>query len=187
MRSFDDNPALNVDVITEMYYDPADRLTRTVDQRGAETHYSSDGLGRLVRTTDPMLNEVEFDYDLVGNLITVRHIDIEPDGSTSVATTAFEYDERNCRTGTVMPDGSRHTVDSDDRDLAVLETDPLSVATGVEYDPYGMRTSEQRDPAGLAITRRSVTDNDDCRRNVTEYADRQVIRADRRRPLEASQ
>lgn len=154
VKSFDDDPAAAVDVTIETFYDTADRAVRIVDQRGAATSLAYDDLGRLVGTTDPMGNVVESDYDLVGNLLAVRRRDVDPGGGISVIAIRYEYDERDRRTATVLPEGSRRTVTYDDRDLPVLETDPLGVPTEIDYDACNVRVAERHDPGGLAIVHR---------------------------------
>lgn len=167
-RAFDQDPATAVDVVTELFFDEADRLVKEVGPRGATTTYTYDGAGRLTSTTDPVGNVEEREYDANGSLVVARRLDNEPDGSTSTIETRFEYDARDRLVATIAPDGSRRELDYDDRDLSVAETDPDGVRTEIEYDAFGVRVSETRDPGGLAIQHRWELDE---LARVTAYTD----------------
>lgn len=158
VESFVDNPAVAVPVTTTYFYDTRDRLVRTVDSRGGVTTFQYDGMGRPAVTTDPMGNEERYTCDANGNLVQTDSRHQEPDGTVSVITKQWTYDERNRRSSAVEPDGSTIALDYDDRDLLVRLTDYLGRVKTVEYNSFGNRIAETYDVASLAIAHRWTLD-----------------------------
>ncbi|MGH9238472.1 MAG: RHS repeat-associated core domain-containing protein [Vicinamibacterales bacterium] len=150
-RAFDRDPAAAINVVSTFFHDEADRLSRTVDHRGAQTTYAFDGGGRLDSVIDPVGNEEQREYDANGNLTLIRRRDREPDGTISVRVVRQEWDERNRLSATIQPDGARSTVIYDARDLPVEETDARGLVIAIAHDAFGVRVRETVDPGGLGL------------------------------------
>lgn len=152
IQSFTDNPAAAVAITNTFYYDNMDRIDRIIDHRGGVQSFQYDGLGRLTAHADALHNEEHVSYDNNGNTIQLDEHHVEPDGSVSVLSKRFAYDERNRQTQIIEPDGASITFEYDDRDLAIRQIDYLGRVKSIAYNALGNRTSETYDVGGLAIS-----------------------------------
>jgi RHS repeat-associated protein len=145
---------------TTSEYDANDRLTKTVDPLGRESHTIYDANGRLTETVDPAGRSTRNFYDLAGHLIRTEY----PDGTSTrteydlagrvVKTidtlnreTALEYDDAGRLVKTTAPDGAQTTTVYDAAGRVVTTTDAAGRTTGYDYDRAGRRTLV-RDPLG---------------------------------------
>jgi RHS repeat-associated protein len=158
VQSFTDNPARAIDITTTYFYDTLDRIEKIVNNRGGINLFQYDGVGRLIAEIDAIGNEDRYIYDNNVNIIETRSQQQEPDGTVSVLTKFFRYDERNRRIETIESDGARMLVEYDDRDLIVRQTDYLGLIKETKYNSFGNFISEVYDPGGLAIAHQWILD-----------------------------
>ncbi|WP_347159203.1 DUF6531 domain-containing protein [Pontibacter chitinilyticus] len=158
IQAFSEDPSTAVSISTAFFYDKLDRIEKIEDSRGGTKTLKYDGPGRLIAETDPMGNETHYMYDNNGNRIRTESHDIEPDGTVSIITKKYRYDERNRQTELVEPDGAKIITEYDDRDLVVRQTDYLGLVKEIHYNSFGDRQQEVYDAGGLAITHRWIVD-----------------------------
>lgn len=168
IKAFTDNPFVSTNINTTFFYDQSDRLIKSVDNRGGISAKQYDGLGRLTIEIDPGGNEQHYTYDNNGNLLQTDSHHKEPDGSVSVITKIFTYDERNRKIEIIEPDGSTFTSEYDDRNLLVKQRDYQGIAKDFSYNSFHNRTREIHDAGGLNIIHSWTVDN---MSRVTSYTD----------------
>jgi RHS repeat-associated protein len=168
VKSFRDNPATSIDIITTFYYDNLDRIERIIDNRGGIKAFHYDGVGRLKVETDPMGNEGHFTYDNNGNLTQLDNHHHEPDGTVSILKKRFGYDARNRRTESIQPDGAKLIDIYDDRDLVIRKIDYSGIVRETTYNSFQNRISETYDVGGLNVFHQWTLDN---MSRITSYID----------------
>jgi RHS repeat-associated protein len=149
----------------EFGYDPADNESREVDPLGDQTTTSYDSLGDVLSSVDalgrvtsntyvPGTSELQttqgpdgttttFQYDSSGNLTSVSR---PLTGTSSVATTAFTYDQNPATKGDLLtkvdPNGKTWSYTSDQYGMPASTTDPLGDRTTFAYDGRGFLASK---------------------------------------------
>jgi RHS repeat-associated protein len=156
--AFREDPATAVELRSQFFYDPLNRLDRILDHRGGITRYQYDALGRLARLTDPEGNEQRYLYDAVGRLLSVAFHDVEPGGAVT-RTWQMEYDARGRNVRSIEPDGTETRTEYDDRDLPVRRLEPEGVIRERSFGALGELLSDVLDPGGLALTNVWVYDD----------------------------
>lgn len=159
VKIFTDDPSVSSTSVTTYYYDPLDRLIKTVNNRGGVAAKEYDGLGRLVSETDFEGNKVNYFYDNSDNLVKTESHQKEPDGSVSVILKKFGYDSRNRQIEVIEPDGAKFIREYDDRNLVVKETDYMGIITERTYNSFQDKITEVLDAGGLNITHRWTINN----------------------------
>jgi RHS repeat-associated protein len=168
VKVFEDDPSASIELTTTFFYNKMNLIEKISDCRGGSRKFSYDGMGRLIKETDPEKNERHDQYDAANNLIRTDSFHQEPDGSVSVVTKKFAYDERNRKTSVIEPDGARITFEYDDMDLIVRQTDYNGIVHETAYDTHHNRVSETHDVNGSKITHKWTWDS---MSRVTSYTD----------------
>lgn len=123
--------------ITARYYDPLDRLTRTLqDVAGirAETRFGYDGSDRLTQVTDPNGLSTGYQYDRLGNLIRLT--------SPDTGITTYGYDLVGNRISQM--DARGHMV--------TYRYDALNRMVAVDYPTSNLNIAYQYDSAASGCT-----------------------------------
>ncbi len=168
VKSFENDPAMAVDVTTTIYYDQMDRVEKVIDARGGIGTIEYDAVGRAVKVVDPMGNEEHFGYDNNGNTISRASHQKEPDGSMAVISKSFTFDARNRMTEEIEPDGAKTVIEYDDRDLVVKKTDLLGVVSEAKFNTFDDIFEGLHDVGGLNIRQQWTVDN---MSRITSYVD----------------
>ena len=168
VKVFIDNPSASKNVTTTFYYDNLDRVVKIISNRNGISSVQYDGLGRVVMEADSMGNQGHYIYDKNGNVIQINNHNIEPDGSTTVIIKKFQYDERNRKVEMIEPDGAKISVEYDDRNMLVKQTDYLGIINEFFYNSYNTKVKEIGDSGGLNIVHQWEVDN---MQRVTTYID----------------
>jgi RHS repeat-associated protein len=168
IKSFVDDPAFSTLITNTYFYDKLDRIEKIVNNRGGVFTLQYDGMGRITKEIDTMGNQVQYFYDNNGNLTKSDSHNKEPDGSVSVITKQFRYDERNRRTELIEPDGSKIISEYDERNMLVKQIDHLGNIKEIHFNSFNDKISETYDPGGLGITHKWVLDD---MSRVKEYID----------------
>lgn len=158
-RSFVSDPTASISLQTQYFFDPMDRLVRSVDFKGAVSQAFYDRAGRLTRVVDPEGNEERYTLDRNGRVTRTAAHHREPSGGTSVISKEYAYDERGRITTTVEPDGATSVTEWDDRDLVVGRTNLLGISTVSQYNSFGRKIKDVFDPQGLRITHEWTVDS----------------------------
>lgn len=159
INSYENNPAMSVDLETQFFYDTMDRLVKVQDFRGAEKTLSYDKAGRLKLEIDPEGNEEHYFYDDNGNISKIESLHIEPSGASTVLSKQYKYDARNRRIQIIEPDGAAYSEQWDDRNLIVGRISLLGISNEIRYNSFGEKVQEIIDSGGLSITHQYSLDN----------------------------
>ncbi len=168
IKSFEADPTVSVDVTTTYFHDQLGRIEKIIDHRSGVKTIHYDGIGRVTKVIDPLGNEEHFDYDNNGNVFQVENHHIEPDGTTSIITKSFTYDERDRIVEMIEPDGAKLVLEYDDRNLQVSRSDYLGIILQTKYDSFNNKVEETHDVGGLNITHKWILDN---MSRLTSYID----------------
>ncbi|TCC94313.1 hypothetical protein EZ428_05945 [Pedobacter frigiditerrae] len=144
---------------TTHFYDPLDRIVKSINNRGGVATTSYDGVGRPTVTTDAEGNEQHNTFDKAGNLVQTDSHHLEPNGNVSILTKQFKYDSRNRRTQLIEPDGANVVSGYDDRNLLVRQTDYLGIVLTNTFNSFSNKTREVKDDGGLAIVQQWTFDS----------------------------
>ena len=163
---------------SSVVYDALGDVIKSFDDKGAETDYTYDAMGRVLTTTgpaptqgaaqpvttytynadgqvltetDPMGHETQYQYDDFGELTQETLPD--PDGAGPLTSTILKWSYDPDGNMASATDGLNHTTTYayNNRNWKTSETDPLSGVTHYGYDAAGNMTSLQ-DPAGNSTT-----------------------------------
>lgn len=128
---------------TSNEYDPAGRLTASIDERGNRTEFEYDAAGQRIATVDALGNRTEFEYDERGWLIA----ETDPRGHT----TRREYDANGELITLLHADGTRTRYEYDAARRRTAVIDEAGIRTEFEYDPFGRLTAVILDAGGAAL------------------------------------
>lgn len=139
--------------VTRYAYDDAGNLVSVTEPpnpaTSATTTYSYDAAGNLVAVTDPLGHRTTYTYDLAGRRTGVTDPrGNEPGADPAEFTTSYEYDAAgNLVTIREPVPGGTTTLEYDELDRLVRQTEPLGRITAWTYDPNGNVLS-MTSPAG---------------------------------------
>jgi len=159
VKIFTNDPLVFTNSTTTHFYDPLDRIVKSINNRGGVTTTSYDGVGRPTVTTDAEGNEQHNTFDKAGNLIQTDSHHLEPNGSVSIVTRQFKYDKRNRRTQLIEPDGASVVSEYDDRNLLVRQTDYLGIVLTNTFNSFNDKIREVKDDGGLTIVQEWTFDS----------------------------
>jgi RHS repeat-associated protein len=130
---------------TTMSYDTGHRLSTVADGSGTTATLRHDGEDRVTRVTYSSGKSFELTYDNNGNP-TQR---VEKNGSTTVSTTTYTYDNLNRRTGETFPGSLTNGYGYDKIGNLVSLTDPMGTTT-YSYDDINRLASVLSPKLGTA-------------------------------------
>ncbi|SFH34158.1 DUF6531 domain-containing protein [Pedobacter insulae] len=159
VKIFTNDPLVFTNSTTTHFYDPLDRIVKSINNRGGVTTTSYDGVGRPTVTTDAEGNAQHNTFDKAGNLIKTDSHHLEPNGSVSIVTKQFKYDTRNRRTQLIEPDGANVVSEYDDRNLLVRQTDYLGMVLTNTFNSFNDKIREVKDDGGLTIVQEWTFDS----------------------------
>jgi RHS repeat-associated protein len=164
---------------TKLFYDGEGKLIRQENGNGTYATFSYDGAGRLVqieyrRTSDnSLLSRFVYSYDAAGNKVQVQEEVLQPDGSLSVATVSYGYDQIDRLTSEKRTGSNaywyEYTYDGSGNRLGMVERDGTGNIVGQKSYSYdsgnkllqevanGVTTVYQYDPNGNTISKATGT------------------------------
>jgi RHS repeat-associated protein len=164
---------------TKLFYDGEGKLIRQENGNGTYATFSYDGAGRLVqieyrRTSDNgLLSRFVYSYDAAGNKVQVQEEVLQPDGSWSVATVSYGYDQIDRLTSEKRTGSNaywyEYAYDGSGNRLGMVERDGTGNIVGQKSYSYdsgnkllqevanGVTTVYQYDPNGNTISKATGT------------------------------
>lgn len=152
--------------ITTYEYDELNRLIRTIDPLGNDTHQVYDILGNVTDTIDANGVVTHTEYDAVNRPIKIIENYLPavlPSASVNV-TTQYEYNEVGNRVAVIDPANNRTEFEYDAMNRVTKKTDPVGNVWQYFYD--------------LAGNRISMTDGNDAETGFSYDANDQLILID---------